>query len=426
MISTQGFDFDGRIGEDFKLASGTWVSVGPLRARFVAACAPLVRDVVIAGINRDEISALVVLDLDGCRLINPTLAVDDLAAAASDPLIRAAFRERFQKFLASATGSSTRITRAVLLDTPLSIDRGEVTDKGSINQRAVLENRSGADRGDLFAGAAGAGDHALARFEEEFVREKTMQLKDQAAIVTGGASGLGAATARRLAAQGAKVAVCDLNAKLAETVAAEIGGVAVICDVSDAASAEAAIAKAAAAHGPARVLVNCAGIGVAKRVIGKEGPMALGDFDKVIKVNLIGSFNMLRLATAGMSKLEPLATGERGVVISTASVAAYDGQIGQSAYSASKGGIVAMTLPIARELAQFGIRVLTIAPGLFLTPLLANLPQEAQDSLAASIPFPRRLGQADEFASLALHMIDNPYLNGEVVRLDAALRMAPR
>ena len=164
-----------------------------------------------------------------------------------------------------------------------------------------------------------------------------MQLKDQAAIVTGGASGLGAATARRLAAQGARVAVCDLNAQLAEAVAAEIGGVAVICDVSDAASAEAAIAKAAAAHGPARVLVNCAGIGVAKRVIGKEGPMALGDFDKVIKVNLIGSFNMLRLATAGMSKLEPLATGERGVVISTASVAAYDGQIGQSAYSALEG-----------------------------------------------------------------------------------------
>ena len=252
-----------------------------------------------------------------------------------------------------------------------------------------------------------------------------MQLKDQAAIVTGGASGLGAATARRLAAQGAKVAVCDLNAKLAETVAAEIGGIAVVCDVS-AASAEAAVLQAAKAHGPARVLVNCAGIGVAKRVIGKEGPMALADFDKVIKVNLIGSFNMLRLATAAMSKLDPLATGERGVVISTASIAAYDGQIGQSAYSASKGGIVAMTLPIARELAQFGIRVLTIAPGLFLTPLLANLPQEAQDSLAASIPFPRRLGQAEEFASLALHMIDNPYLNGEVVRLDAALRMAPR
>ena len=251
-----------------------------------------------------------------------------------------------------------------------------------------------------------------------------MQLKDQAAIVTGGASGLGAATARKLAAQGARVAVCDLNAKLAESVAAEIGGVAVICDVSDAASAEAAVAQAARAHGPARVLVNCAGIGVAKRVIGRDGPMALGDFDKVIKVNLIGSFNMLRLATAPMSKLEPLASGERGVVISTASVAAYDGQIGQAAYSASKGGIVAMTLPIARELAQFGIRILTIAPG--LTPLLAGLPQEAQDSLAASIPFPHRLGNADEFASLALHMIDNPYLNGEVVRLDAALRMAPR
>jgi NAD(P)-dependent dehydrogenase (short-subunit alcohol dehydrogenase family) len=253
-----------------------------------------------------------------------------------------------------------------------------------------------------------------------------MLLKDQAAIVTGGASGLGAATARKLAGLGAKVTVCDLNAKLAEQVAAEIKGTAVACDVSDAVSAEAAVVQATKAHGPARVLVNCAGIGFAKRVIGRDGPMPLADFDRVIRINLIGSFNMLRLATAEMSKLEPLATGERGVVINTASVAAYDGQIGQAAYSASKGGIVAMTLPIARELAQFGIRVLTIAPGLFLTPLLANLPQEAQDSLAAAIPFPRRLGAADEFALLALHMIDNPYLNGEVVRLDAALRMAPK
>jgi NAD(P)-dependent dehydrogenase (short-subunit alcohol dehydrogenase family) len=253
-----------------------------------------------------------------------------------------------------------------------------------------------------------------------------MQLKNQAAIVTGGASGLGAATARRLAKEGAKVAVCDINAKLAETVAAEIGGVAVACDVADGASAEAAIAAAAKAHGPARVLVNCAGIGVAKRVIGREGPMPLADFDRVIKINLIGSFNMLRLATAAMSTLEPLSGGERGVVISTASVAAYDGQIGQAAYSASKGGIVAMTLPIARELAQFGIRVLAIAPGLFLTPLLAGLPQEAQDSLAAAIPFPRRLGDPNEFASLVMQMIDNAYLNGEVVRLDASLRMAPK
>jgi NAD(P)-dependent dehydrogenase (short-subunit alcohol dehydrogenase family) len=253
-----------------------------------------------------------------------------------------------------------------------------------------------------------------------------MQLKDQAAIVTGGASGLGAATARKLASLGAKVAVCDLNTKLAETVAAEIKGVAVTCNVADAASAEAAVAAAEKAHGPARVLVNCAGIGVAKRVVGKEGPMPFADFDRVIQVNLNGTFNMIRLATTAMSKLEPLATGERGVVINTASVAAFDGQIGQAAYSASKGGIVGMTLPIARELAQYGIRVLTIAPGLFLTPLLAGLPQEAQDSLAAAIPFPRRLGQADEFASLAAHMVDNPYLNGEVVRLDGALRMAPR
>jgi NAD(P)-dependent dehydrogenase (short-subunit alcohol dehydrogenase family) len=253
-----------------------------------------------------------------------------------------------------------------------------------------------------------------------------MQLKDQAAIVTGGASGLGAATARRLASLGARVAVCDLNTKLAESVAAEIKGVGITCNVADAASAEAAVAAAEKAHGPARVLVNCAGIGVAKRVIGKDGPMPFADFDRVIQVNLNGTFNMIRLATAAMAKLEPLATGERGVVINTASVAAYDGQIGQAAYSASKGGIVGMTLPIARELSQFGIRVLTIAPGLFLTPLLANLPQEAQDSLAAAIPFPRRLGDASEFASLAAHMIDNPYLNGEVVRLDGALRMAPR
>src|SRR5438874_12583120 len=253
-----------------------------------------------------------------------------------------------------------------------------------------------------------------------------MQMKDQAAVVTGGASGLGAATARKLAALGARVAVCDLNQQLAESVAAEIGGVAVACDVSDASSAEAAVSQASKANGPARVLVNCAGIGVAKRVIGRDGPMPLSDFDKVIKVNLIGTFNMLRRATAEMSKLEPLANGERGVVINTASVAAYDGQIGQAAYSASKGGIVAMTLPIARELAQFGVRVLTIAPGLFLTPLLANLPQEAQDSLAAAIPFPRRLGHADEFAALALHMVENSYLNGEVVRLDGSLRMAPK
>jgi len=253
-----------------------------------------------------------------------------------------------------------------------------------------------------------------------------MQLKDQAAIVTGGASGLGAATARKLAAQGAKVAVFDLNAKLAETVAAEIGGVAVTCDVSDAASAEAAVAQAEKAHGVARVLVNCAGIGVAKRVIGREGPMALPDFEKVIKVNLIGSFNMLRLATAPMSKLEPLATGERGVVINTASVAAYDGQIGQAAYSASKGGVVGMTLPIARDLSSLGIRVCTIAPGLFLTPMMMGLSAEAQKSLGAQVPFPPRLGDPKEYAQLAMQIVENHMLNGETIRLDGAIRMAPK
>ena len=253
-----------------------------------------------------------------------------------------------------------------------------------------------------------------------------MLLKDQAAIVTGGASGLGAATARKLAAQGAKVAVFDLNAKLAETVAAEIKGVAVTCDVSDAASAEAAIAQATKAHGPARVLVNCAGIGVAKRVVGRDGPMALADFDKVIKVNLIGTFNMLRLAATEMSKLEPQATGERGVIINTASVAAYDGQIGQSAYSASKGGIVGMTLPIAREFAPLGIRVVTIAPGIFDTPLLAGLPEPARVSLGQQVPFPSRLGRPDEYAQLSQYIVEHDYLNGETIRMDGALRMAPR
>ena len=253
-----------------------------------------------------------------------------------------------------------------------------------------------------------------------------MQLKDQAAIVTGGASGLGAATARKLAAQGAKVAVCDLNAKLAESVAAEIGGVAAVCDVSDAASAEAAVAAAAKAHGPARVLVNCAGIGVAKRVIGRDGPMPLPDFERVIKVNLIGSFNMLRLAATEMSKLEPLATGERGVVINTASVAAYDGQIGQAAYSASKGGIVGMTLPIARDLSRSGIRVVTIAPGIFETPMLLGMPKEIQDSLGKQVPFPSRLGKPVEYAALVKHICENEMLNGETIRLDGAIRMGPK
>ena len=252
-----------------------------------------------------------------------------------------------------------------------------------------------------------------------------MEIKGKVFIVTGGASGLGEGAARMLADAGATVVVADLQDERGAAVAAEIGGRFVRCDVSQEADGQRVVAEATGA-GKLFGLVNCAGIGPAARTVGKQGAHTLALFSRVITVNLIGSFNMIRLAAEAMSKNEPEPTGERGVLISTASVAAYDGQIGQAAYSASKGGIVGMTLPIARELAQFGIRVLTIAPGLFLTPLLAGLPQEAQDSLAAAIPFPRRLGQADEFASLALHMIDNPYLNGEVVRLDAALRMAPR
>lgn len=253
-----------------------------------------------------------------------------------------------------------------------------------------------------------------------------MNITGHACLVTGGASGLGAATARALAAAGGHVAILDLNAQAGAALAAELGGISLACDVADAEQAAAAIAQARAAHGPARVLVNCAGIGTAKRVLGKEGPQPLADFERVIRVNLIGSFNMLRLAAADMATLEPLADGERGVVISTASVAAFEGQIGQVAYGASKGGIVAMTLPAARELAQFGIRVLAIAPGLFLTPLMATLPEEVQASLAAQIPFPKRLGRPEEFAELVAACVANPGLNGEVIRLDGALRLPPR
>ena len=253
-----------------------------------------------------------------------------------------------------------------------------------------------------------------------------MKVSGLAAIVTGGASGLGGATAERLAALGAKVTVFDLNAELAAATARKFGGRHAVVDVTDEEAVERALVDAEAAHGRARILVNCAGIGPPAKVIDRDGrSLSLAAFGKIVNINLLGTFNVLAKFAARIVAAD-LVGEERGVIINTASVAAYDGQIGQAAYSASKGGIVAMTLPIARELAQFGIRVLAIAPGLFLTPLLAGLPQEAQDSLAASIPFPHRLGDPSEFASLVMQMIDNPYLNGEVVRLDASLRMAPK
>jgi NAD(P)-dependent dehydrogenase (short-subunit alcohol dehydrogenase family) len=253
-----------------------------------------------------------------------------------------------------------------------------------------------------------------------------MDIKGHAAIVTGGGSGLGAATAAELAGAGAKVACLDVNLDGARAVAGKIGGFAVRCDVTDAEQSAAALAEARGKHGVARILINCAGIGPAKRIVGRDGPMPLADFERVIKINLIGTFNMIRLFAADLQNATPLDDGERGVIISTASVAAFEGQIGQAAYSASKGGVAALTMPAARELAQFGIRVNTIAPGIFETPMLAALPEEVQKSLAAAVPFPKLLGRPDQFASLARHIIENRYLNGEVIRLDGALRMAPR
>jgi NAD(P)-dependent dehydrogenase (short-subunit alcohol dehydrogenase family) len=253
-----------------------------------------------------------------------------------------------------------------------------------------------------------------------------MEIKGQAAIVTGGGSGMGADVARHLAKAGAKVTLVDVNREAAEAVAREIGGVAAIADVSDAAAGEAAVKAARERHGPARILINVAGILIPGRIVGKEGPLALEKFSKVITINLIGTFNMMRLAAADMSAMEPLADGERGVIISTSSVAAYEGQIGQAAYAASKAGIVGLTLPAARDLAGRGIRVNTIAPGLVATPMMLNLPPEIQKSLTDTMPFPSRLVRADEYSRLCLHIIENTAINGEVIRLDGALRMAPR
>lgn len=253
-----------------------------------------------------------------------------------------------------------------------------------------------------------------------------MNIEGHTAIVTGGGSGLGAATARALAAKGAKVALFDINIDAATNIAQEIGGLALACNVSSASDAEQAIATVIAELGTPRILVNCAGIANAGRIVGRDAPHDLELYRRVIEVNLIGSFNMLRLVGDAAAKLDALETGERGVIISTASVAAFDGQIGQAAYASSKAGIAGLTLPAARELARFGIRVMAIAPGIFGTPMLLAMPQDVQDSLAASIPFPSRLGRPEEYAALALHIIENPMLNGETIRLDGAIRMAPK
>ncbi len=252
-----------------------------------------------------------------------------------------------------------------------------------------------------------------------------MDIAGKVFIVTGGASGLGEGTARMLAQQGGKVVIADMQADKGEAVAREIGGVFVKCDVSSEADGQAVVAKAVSL-GKLMGLVNCAGIAPAEKTVGKTGPHALAVYTKTIMVNLVGTFNMIRLAADAMSRNEPESTGERGVLISTASVAAYDGQIGQAAYSASKGGVVGMTLPIARDLARSGIRNMTIAPGIFGTPMLFGMPKEVQDALAASVPFPSRLGTPEDYARLARHIFENDMLNGEVIRLDGAIRLAPR
>lgn len=255
-----------------------------------------------------------------------------------------------------------------------------------------------------------------------------MKMQDAAVIVTGAASGLGAATARRLAHAGARVLIADMDTDRGQSVASEIGEAARFfrVDVTNEANCMDAVALASDAFGGVRGLVNCAGIAPGERVLGRKGPHSLESFTKTISINLIGTFNMLRLAADAIAKQEPDENGCRGVIVNTASIAAYEGQIGQAAYAASKGGVAAMTLPVAREFASIGIRVVSIAPGLFETPMIAGMPQEVQDSLGKSVPFPNRLGRPDEFASLVQHIFDNDMLNGEVIRLDGALRMAAR
>ncbi len=255
-----------------------------------------------------------------------------------------------------------------------------------------------------------------------------MQIAEHVFIVTGGASGLGAATARMVAAGGGRVVVADVNRAAGEALAQELGAAArfVAADITEEASAQAVVAEAEAAFGGLHGLANCAGIAIGEKVLGRDGPHALASFARVIAINLVGTFNMIRLAAVAIAKSAPGADGERGVIVNTASVAAFDGQIGQAAYAASKAGVAGLTLPIARELARNGIRVVTIAPGLFETPMMAGLPAEVQASLGSAVPFPSRLGRPEEFAAMVRAICENPMLNGEVIRLDGALRMAPR
>ena len=374
---------------------------------------------------------------------NSSAIVDGAAAvlAASSGYVKKSGKSPLARILAGATvGVEPQIMgigpvpaiRAVLERAELElsdIDRFEINAGHGLRARA--RPRAGALRHCLGLHRRRPGHSPADRKPESRERklhskELIMEINGHAAVVTGGGSGLGAATAFALARAGAKVACLDVDLDRARAVAHKIGGHAAACDVTEAGQATAALAEARGKHGACRILINCAGVGPAKRIVGRDGPMPLADFERVIRINLIGTFNMMRLAAAEMQGLAPLADGERGVIITTASVAAFEGQIGQAAYSASKGGVAALTMPAAREFAQFGIRVMCIAPGIFETPMLMAIPEEARQSLAAAVPFPKALGRPDQFAFLARHIIENSYLNGEVIRLDGALRMAPR
>ena len=421
----KGLLFDGRLAEDFKLATGTWVSVGPLRAAFIAHFAPLARDVVFAGPDRDEVTALVFPDFDACRKAAPSAAADIPARLLlADPRVMAEFTRRLDAFFAAASGTSSRITRMILLHEPPSLDLGEMTDKGSINQRAVLANRAPLVE-ELYADAP-----PRPRSGRRHQTNRAGELKWIFADMLPSSPVALRVSAQRPRACWRKPAPRSRSSTSTRRQPPRSPSTSTASRLP--ATSQIVLKRREPSSRPRPTTARRASSSIApasdpaKRIVGRDGPMPLAEFARVVEINLVGTFNVMRLAAAAMQSLEPLQDGERGIIVCTASVAAYEGQIGQAAYAASKGGVVGLIMPAAREFAQFGIRVNGIAPGIFSTPMLHALPEAAQQSLAASVPFPKLLGQPPQYAALVRHMIENRYLNGEVVRLDGALRMAPR